>query len=84
MDTAIEVHELLPPQGPASSLTQADIDAHESAVDAVNAGNWNQASDILKSIPDTDGPANFLRAVLQRSPQGPPQGWDGAIRLESK
>ena len=31
-----------------------------------------------------DGPAEFLLNYVKQHPEGPPAGWDGVIKMESK
>ena len=59
MGMPVTVSELLPPVGPNSAVTDVTIEYHEAAVDAIIAGDWNQAREILEVLPG-DGPKQFL------------------------
>lgn len=80
MATPISVYELIPPK----TKSAEEINAYETAAKAVIAGKWPEVRKYLKRFPDNYGPANFLRAFLDKAPETPGPEWDGAIQLESK
>jgi adenylate cyclase len=84
MRTPISVYELLPGETSSSAVSSELIAAHESAVNEIIAGNWEQVRENLRKLPEEDGPANFLRAFLANAPKEPDSDWDGVIRLEHK
>ena len=84
METPILVHELLPGDDCDSVLNGAALQAYESAVDAVIAGRWSEAVDLLKMVPAEDGPTKFLREQMAASNGQPPPDWDGAFTLNTK
>jgi adenylate cyclase len=47
-------------------------------------GQWSLVRSALEQFPEDDGPAGFYRGLMQKSPQTPPPGWNGVIRLDSK
>ena len=84
MATPILVHELLPGDDCDSKLNEAALQAYESAVDAVIAGHWSEAVDLLKTVPSEDGPTKFLLDQMAASNGQPPADWDGAFTLTNK
>lgn len=84
MDAAVVVSELLPPQGEWSSLSDADIDRFESAVELVAAGNWTQARDLFGQMPTGDGSTKFYLDLLARHDFQPPPDWTGTVILTNK
>lgn len=82
LDTPTTLFTLLPPEGAESVVSATAIEASDSAVDAIIAGDWKRAREILNGLPQADGPATFLRAVLDRAGEAPPVNWDGAFRLD--
>ncbi|HLQ43735.1 MAG TPA: adenylate/guanylate cyclase domain-containing protein, partial [Planctomycetaceae bacterium] len=84
MDTALTVSELLPPDDGTCQTTAAVVQAYEAALDAVIAGQWDQALRLLKDVPDSDGPKIFLLDRFSEHGNTPPPDWDGAFSLTSK
>lgn len=84
MRTAISVYELLPGESSSSAVSAELIAAHESAVNGIIAGNWEEVRGKLSQLPAEDGPVNFLRAFLAKSPKEPGPDWNGVIQLEHK
>lgn len=84
MDTPLNVFALLPSEERMPEVTAGQLATHEQAVAAVVAGDWAAARELLGTLAANDGPAAFLRAYLEKSGGAAPEGWDGAIRLESK
>ncbi len=83
MDIALLVSELLPPEG-FSPTTAAVIQAYEAALDAVIAGRWDDALQLLNKVPDDDGPKKFLLEHMAQFSNQPPANWDGTFSLTSK
>lgn len=83
MDIAMTVGELLPPASPTCDVTDAMIERHETAVNAVIAGNWTLAREILVEIPD-NGPKQFLLDRMAELNNTPPGDWSGAFALVQK
>ena len=83
MDTALTVGELLPPASPNCFVTDEMIEFHDSAVDAVIAGQWMQAREILNEVPDS-GPKQFLLNRMAEFNNTPPSDWSGAFALAQK
>jgi len=84
MDTPITVFGLLPSVEEFPEITAEVIADHEAAVDAVIQGNWSAAREILRRIPEGDGPRRFLLDHMSKLDNAPPPDWDGAFFLTSK
>lgn len=56
----------------------------EFAVDALQSGNWSEASRIVSTLPDTDGPTRFLKSFFEEQGETPPANWSGSIEFHSK
>jgi len=85
MKAPLMVSEILPPaveSGPGS-LSEAQRLDYEAALEAFMAGRWKDAQRHLKYL-GSDGPSEFLLNFIKQHPDGPPEGWDGAIKMESK
>ena len=83
MDIAITVHELLGPVDSPSAPSNDHIATFDTAVEAVIAGEWDKAREILDGLAD-EGPKDFLLLHLSKYNNQPPADWDGAFRLEKK
>ena len=84
METPITVFGLMPPLEESSEVTDEVITNHEAAVDAVIKGDWANAQELLRLIPDGDGPKQFLLDHMNEFGNTPPADWDGAFSLASK
>lgn len=84
METPMNVHALYPPEEILPRVTAKLIAIHESAVQAVIAGRWQEAISLLEQLPAENGPAAFLRCLMTRNGDIPPSDWDGAFRLDTK
>lgn len=84
MDNAVDVHELLPPVGEAPEMTWHTIRASAAARDAIVCGQWSDALEVLRTIPDDDGCKQFLLDHMSQFDNIPPGDWDGAFQLSSK
>jgi adenylate cyclase len=83
-DAALEVSELLPPQSDFPALSDDDIAAYEAALEALLAGNWEQAFQLLHNVPAEDRVKDFLTVFIAQHNRTPPDDWDGVIPLTSK
>lgn len=81
MDTAIGVHELLPPMA-RSGVVEAVLIKYQRAMDAALRSDWATA---LAAIDDDtqDGPSRLLRSICLEKQQDSDQ-WDGIIQLSRK
>lgn len=84
MDTPMTVYGLLPLDEPFTWITDAIIADYDEALDAVTAGKWGSAVEILDRVPDQDGPKQFLLRNMAALDNEPPASWDGAFSLASK
>lgn len=78
---AVDVSQLLPPQGPLSRLSDDDLAGYETALDALIDGRWDEAFDRLHAVPAEDRAKDFLTATIARHGRTAPPGWDGVIDL---
>jgi adenylate cyclase len=84
MDTPVSVSELLPPADQAGALSDQNVADYEAAVDALLAGRWSEALDLLHRLPARDRARDFLTIFIAQHNYEPPEGWDGVIRMPSK
>ncbi len=83
---AYPVYELvLPRQIGGSGVTDEQIAAYEAALQAFVARNWVECVDLLQKLPDSDGPAHWLREQAEFfQANDPGEGWQGEIASLSK
>ena len=67
-----------------AALTDADLADYEQALDALLAGDWERAYDLLHLIPSDDRAKDFLTIFIAQHNRTPPSNWDGVIPLSSK
>ena len=84
MESAIEVHELLPPSSKYALLADEHIQHYEDAIDAFVAGDWNTAWEKLHLVPAADPSKDFLTTYIASRSRTAPADWDGVVRLDSK
>ena len=84
MDRPLEVNELLPPESEYPLLTDKHIEYCDKAVDALSAGRWSEAFELLHRTPPEDPVTDFLTVYIAQHNRTPPPGWDGVIPLSSK
>jgi adenylate cyclase len=87
-NTVLSVSELLPPAVEPGALAERDRKDYEAALDAFQDGRWADSVSLLQRLPG-DGPAQFLRAYMDRHQRKPPTAWSkeeekGVVTLESK
>ena len=84
MKKAVTVSEVLPTASGPRNLSDQDIHQYESALDAFNAGRWDEAYALLHCVPHWDQGKDFLLShILHHRRQSPP-GWQGVIEMQSK
>jgi len=84
MNAAIDVYQLIGADAPDEAMDEAMIANFETALDAVIAGHWDEARELLQRVPDGDGPKRFLIGRMSAADYRPPDDWDGAFRLTYK
>jgi adenylate cyclase len=84
MDMQVEVSELVPPASSAAAISDQHIRDYESALDALNRGEWEAAFQQLHQVPANDRVKDFLTVFIAQHNRTPPPGWDGVIPLEQK
>ncbi len=78
---AIDVYQLLRPAGTVDAPTPDDLIAYEAALDAMVAGEWEEAMECLHRVSATDRAKDFLTATILRHGRVPPANWDGVIDI---
>jgi adenylate cyclase len=84
MGTPIDVFNLLPAEQDHSEVSQKMITDHEAALEAVTAGKWDNATELLTRLPNADGPRRFLIRQMEAFRNSPPSDWDGVFSLARK
>jgi adenylate cyclase len=84
LETALEVSELLPPVDEFPELSDEDLAAYETALDAFLAGDWATANRQLHRVSANDLAKDFLMVFIAQHNRTPPAGWNGVIPLTSK
>jgi adenylate cyclase len=84
MDVPTEVHQLLPTGVDYDHISDADLAVYNQSVEQFTAGQWSEARQLLTGILPNDGPADYLRTLIDQHDATPPADWDGAINLQSK
>ncbi len=84
IETPLEVSELLPPQDEYPDLSDADIATYETALNALQAEDWERAFALLHEVPADDRVKDFLTVFIAQNNRLPPKNWDGVIRMTAK
>lgn len=84
LDSALEVSELLPPFAVEPKLTDEHLAAYERALDALQAGQWATAFQLLHLVPADDRVKDFLTVFIAQHNRTAPENWDGIIPMTSK
>jgi len=84
MVSAIEVSELLLPEGEDPILTNKHVEIYERALEAFIAGSWREAYQWLHQLPPEDLGADLLTVFIAQHNRTAPPGWDGVIKLDVK
>ena len=84
MRKAVLVSELLAPIGEPGAMPDHQVRDYEAALEAFQAGRWDDAQRLLARLRD-DGPAAVLREYMTKRHQDKPPGdWSGVLAMESK
>jgi adenylate cyclase len=84
LDNPLIVTELLPPAGDYPELGDDHLAYYEEALDALLAGQWPRAYDLLHRIPPGDRVKDFLVVYIAQHNRTAPPDWDGVIPLTRK
>jgi adenylate cyclase len=84
LDTPLTVTELLPPLSEYPELADEHLVFYETALDALLAGRWSEAYELLHRIPPGDQVKDFLTVYIAQHNRVAPPGWDGVIPLSGK
>ena len=82
-DRPMAISELLPPVDDESAITDEVIAEFEAAVDALAAGDWSKAIQLLGRLPPEDRAKDFLMIYIALNDYEPPLNWDGVITLSA-
>lgn len=78
----VEVYELLRGDNVSGkSLTNEQVEAYESSLDALVRGDWDEAYERLHALPAWDRPKDVLLQTILRHNRIPPENWNGIIDL---
>jgi adenylate cyclase len=80
----LTVTELLPPLTEYPELADEHIAYYEAALDALQAGRWSEAYELLHRTPPEDRVKDFLTVYIVQNNRVAPPGWDGVISLARK
>jgi adenylate cyclase len=84
LDAPLEVNELVPPESEYPLLTDDHLAFCDAAVEALVAGRWSEAFELLHRTPTEDRATDFLTVFIAQHNRTAPPGWDGVIPLSSK
>jgi len=84
MKQPVIVSEALPPVAGPQSLLDQHVQQYEAALDAFNAGRWDEAYALLHDVPHWDHGKDFLVSYILQHRRQPPPDWAGIIELQSK
>jgi adenylate cyclase len=84
LDSALTVTQLLPPAAEYPELGDEHIGHYEAALDALLAGRWPEAYELLHKVPPDDRAKDFLTVYIAQHNRVAPPGWDGIIPLARK
>jgi adenylate cyclase len=84
LERTLTVTELLPPLAEYPELTDQHISFYEAALEALLAGHWPEAYDLLHQVPPHDGARGFLLEYVDEHGRLAPPAWDGVIPLARK
>ncbi len=84
MTESFSVSELLPPAAvEPGGLNEAQRLDYEAGLESFLKGRWQETPRFLRFL-SQDGPSELLLNYIRERPKGPPDKWDGVIRMESK
>ncbi len=83
-NTPVVVSELLPPAGSDCVLSDAHVQAYESALEFFQRGDWAEAFRLLHQVPAEDQVKDFLTVIIAQHHRVAPPDWQGVIALPSK
>ncbi len=84
MESAVEVHELVPASMLGTAYSDRSLADHRMAVDAFIAGDWNDAFTLFESLPASDRTSQLLMAHMARYDYTAPADWNGVLVFDSK
>jgi len=83
LEKPLTVSEILPAET-EGTLSNDQLADYERGVDQFINGNWEEAYQLLHSMPATDRAQDFLNLIIAQNNRSAPADWDGTIRMDSK
>ena len=74
----------LPTADEDATLSDQNVADYNAAVDALLAGRWSEALELLHKVPAKDRAKDFLTIFIVQNNYEPPPKWDGVIPMPSK
>ena len=84
MEQATHVYELLLPAAEDPTISDQHLADFESAVELISRKQWEEAKNLLHSLPPEDPCKYFLILLIAIHDYTPPPRWDGIFSLLSK
>jgi adenylate cyclase len=84
LETSLMVSEILPTADEDPTLSDQNVTDYNAAVDALLAGRWSEALELLHKVPAKDRAKDFLTIFIVQNNYEPPPKWDGVIPMPNK
>jgi adenylate cyclase len=84
MEQSTTVYELLLPTEIDPTISDQHLADFEGAVEWISRGNWEEAKQLLHSLPSEDPCKHFLIMMIALNEYSPPPRWDGVFSLLAK
>lgn len=84
MSVEVEVSQLLPPASVDPTISDADIEVFEKAVESFAAGRWTETLDFLNQLPVHDRVKDSMLIYIAQNNYEPPHDWNGVIQMQAK
>jgi adenylate cyclase len=81
LETPVDVYQLLGQSQSALMITDQQIEDFEASLDALIAGDWETAYQLLYQLPVWDRPKDVLLSMILKYNRVPPNNWSGLIEL---
>ncbi len=84
MEQSTTVYELLLPVEVDPTISDQHLADFEGAVELISRGDWEEAKQLLHSLPSEDPCKHFLILMIAIHDYTPPPRWDGVFSLLAK
>lgn len=81
LETPVDVYQLLGQRESVPTITDQQIEDFEASLDALIAGDWEAAYQLLHQLPAWDRPKDVLLSMILKYNRVPPENWSGVIEL---